>query len=124
MGNNKKGYNGYYKALDGTERWYKEGKLHRIDGPAVVISDKTKLRINLEYWYIEGICFDQEILGSLIDETLFLGKEKGKHNLYWLKFLTEDEGVQEFPIIPGMVRNNLFSRLFKLIKIKYNEEVG
>jgi len=33
---------------DGTERWYKDGLLHREDGPAVIFKDGT------EYWYKAG----------------------------------------------------------------------
>jgi len=32
----------------GTKRWYKEGKFHREDGPAVEYADGKK------YWYKEG----------------------------------------------------------------------
>jgi len=33
---------------DGTKEWYKEGKLHRVDGPAVEYNDGGKR------WYYEG----------------------------------------------------------------------
>ena len=33
---------------DGTQEWYKEGKLHRDDGPAIVYISGVK------YWYKEG----------------------------------------------------------------------
>ncbi len=33
---------------DGTQRWYKDGKLHREDGPAVIYSYGTK------EWYLNG----------------------------------------------------------------------
>ena len=29
----------------GAEEWFKNGKLHRIDGPAVILTDGT------EFWY-------------------------------------------------------------------------
>ena len=34
----------------GTKRWYKEGQLHREDGPAVECDNGNK------YWYKEGKC--------------------------------------------------------------------
>ena len=37
--------NGLVARPDGTQEWYKYGKLHRLDGPAVVHSDGTQ-----EYW--------------------------------------------------------------------------
>ena len=33
---------------EGTQRWYREGKLHREDGPAVIYRDGT------EFWYQDG----------------------------------------------------------------------
>lgn len=75
----------------GQKEWYKEGKLHRIDGPAVEWGLVTA------EWWIDG-----EQLVSTIDITgkLFLGKEKGKYGLEWLRFLT-DQGIEEVPIVPG-----------------------
>ena len=33
---------------NGTQKWYKEGNLHRDDGPAIIWSDGT------QRWYIDG----------------------------------------------------------------------
>ncbi len=33
---------------DGTQRWYKDGELHREDGPAVIYPDGTQI------WYINN----------------------------------------------------------------------
>lgn len=41
-------YTGIAIYPDGTKRWYKNGKRHREDGPAVVFVDGT------EYWYKNG----------------------------------------------------------------------
>lgn len=35
---------------DGTEHWYKNGKYHREDGPAVLYASGAKS------WYIDGVC--------------------------------------------------------------------
>ena len=40
--------------IDGTKKWYKNGKLHRLDGPAIEWSDGTKL------WYIKGTYYAKE----------------------------------------------------------------
>ena len=42
--------NPYYTGIssDGNKYWYLNGKLHRVDGPAVECSDGTK------YWYLNG----------------------------------------------------------------------
>ena len=77
---------------NGGKEWYKEGKLHRIDGPAVEYSNGEK------EWWVDGQEFFEKID---ITNKLSLKKEKGKYGLEWLRFLTE-EGVEEFPIIPGM----------------------
>ena len=76
---------------DGTKLWYKEGKWHRLDGPAIEYSHGEK-----EYW-INGETLQTEIF---IYGKIFLGKEKGKYGLEWLRFLAEDK-FEEYPIVPG-----------------------
>lgn len=44
----RKGNKSSIKWYNGTKFWYKDGKKHRIDGPAVEYSNGYK------YWYIEG----------------------------------------------------------------------
>lgn len=39
---------------DGEKHWYKEGKLHREDGPAVEYADGDKK------WYKEGMCHRED----------------------------------------------------------------
>ena len=80
---------------NGSKEWWFEDKIHRIDGPAVEYSDETK------GWWIDGIHYAERNLEYFCKNCIFLGKEKGKHGLVWLKFLDEDE-IEEFPIIPGM----------------------
>jgi hypothetical protein len=41
--------NGKIQRVDGTEEWYENGKLHRMNGPAVTYSDGTKI------WYQKGM---------------------------------------------------------------------
>jgi hypothetical protein len=86
-----KAFTGIKEYPNGDKYWFKEGKLHREDGPAIECADGTK------YWWIDGKQFFE-----VIDVTnkLFLGKEKGKYGLEWLKFLT-DKRIEEYPIIPG-----------------------
>jgi hypothetical protein len=40
--------NGKYTESDGSQRWYKDGNLHREDGPAIIYPDGTKR------WYKDG----------------------------------------------------------------------
>lgn len=82
--------------LNGTKLWYIEDKRHRLDGPAIEWSDGSK------EWWIEGTYYSAGVLSELTQFSIFLGKEKGKYDLDWLRFLTEEEGIQEFPIVPGM----------------------
>ena len=88
---------------------YKKGKLHRIDGPAVEDTDGTK------EWWVEGIKYSTSKLQSLIESSVYLGKSKDKYNIEWLKFLVED-GIEEFPHVPGIEQNSEFKILFDLIK--------
>jgi len=67
---------------NGIKEWYKEDKLHRIDGPAVEYINGRK------EWYIEDNLYSPENLSDLINSSFYLGKEKGRYNLEWLKFLT------------------------------------
>ena len=76
---------------NGTKLWYKEGKWHRLDGPAIEYSHGEK-----EYW-VNGESLQTSIF---IYGKIFLGKEKGKYDLEWLRFLDED-GIEEYPIVPG-----------------------
>jgi hypothetical protein len=81
--------------LDGYKEWWIEGQRHRTDGPAVEFPNGYK------EWWIEGKNYSKEMVITLTKTSIFLGKEKGKYNLEWLRFLT-DQGIQEFPIILGM----------------------
>ena len=115
--------------------WYKEGKLHREDGPAIEYKNGIKEwfqngirhRINgpaIEYpnariaWYIKGEEFCVTKLSSLTKNSIFLEKKQnGKYNLDWLLFLT-DQGFEEFPIIPGMESYVCFKIALSQIRIK------
>jgi hypothetical protein len=96
---------------DGTKFWYKDGRLHRENGPAVELLNGTN------YWYIEDNPYSLKVLSKLINSSFFLGKEKGRYSLEWFKFLTK-EGIKEFPIIPKMKKYKIFKEIFnKLNKI-------
>jgi hypothetical protein len=41
-------FTGIAEWWNGDKKWYKEGKLHRLDGPAIIYSS------GLKYWYKEG----------------------------------------------------------------------
>ena len=43
-----KKFNGEHINSNGTQRWYKDGELHREDGPSIIYTDGSKL------WYING----------------------------------------------------------------------
>ncbi|HNC55217.1 MAG TPA: hypothetical protein PLP33_07225 [Leptospiraceae bacterium] len=90
---------------DGSKEWWFEGQIHRTDGPAIEYRDGTNL------WYIEDCCYFPNDPKDLIENSIYLGKEKGNYNLYWLKFLT-DKGIKEFPIVPGMESYKHFACLF------------
>jgi len=108
---------GKYHRLDGPaveyssgrKYWYKEGEHHRIDGPAVEYPDGKK------EWWIENNLYMPEVLSYLINSSFYLEKEKGRYNLQWLRFLTE-EGIEEFPLIPGMKEYEDFKEFFEKLK--------
>jgi hypothetical protein len=94
--------------LNGQKEWFKEGNHHRINGPAIEYSDGSKS------WWVDSVCLEPFKLQFLIKTSIFLGKEKGKYDLNWLRFLTE-KGIEEFPIIPGMEQDNNFKPLFEKV---------
>jgi hypothetical protein len=85
--------------------WLKEGKWHRTDGAAVEWINGQR------EWYIENQCYSQYNLKLLIEKSIFLGKEKGKYGIDWLRCLTETE-IEEFPIVSGMEEIAEFVELF------------
>lgn len=98
--------------LNGSFFWYKEDKLHRIDGPAVERSDKSK------EWWIDGYPYEGHNLKRMIKTSVYLGKEKGKYDFEWLKFLT-DQGIEWFPVVSGMKEDVEFVGLFdQLIEVE------
>jgi hypothetical protein len=98
--------------LNGALFWHKEGELHRIDGPAVERSDKSK------EWWIDGYPYEGHNLKRMIKTSVYLGKEKGKYDFEWLKFLT-DQGIEWFPVVSGMKEDVEFVGLFdQLIEVE------
>jgi hypothetical protein len=103
-------FTGIAEYPEGEKEWYKEGNLHREDGSAFEIASRVT---NL--WYLENKLYLPGRLSELIESSLYLGKEKGKYDLEWLRFLTEKE-IEEFPIMSGMKENAEFKMLFKKLE--------
>jgi len=99
-------FTGIAEYPSGLKSWYKKGKKHREDGPAIEFSEGTN------FWYIEDKLYLPEKLSELIDSSFYLGKEKGQYSLEWLKFLTK-EGIKEFPIIFGIKECKEFKNIFE-----------
>jgi hypothetical protein len=79
-----KNFTGIAEYPDGRKEWYKEGKLHREDGPAVEYLDGTK------YWYKEGkLHRDDGPANEYSDGTKIWLKEGELHRL--------DGPAMEFP---------------------------
>lgn len=98
-----------FECCNGTRQWLIEGKFHRTDGPAIEYANGAKA------WYINGNYFGCRWLDLLVEKSIFIGTEKGKYGLEWLRFISET-GIEEFPIIPGMETCEDFIPVFK----KYN----
>jgi hypothetical protein len=97
--------------VDGENHWYKEGKLHREDGPAVEYPDGTK------EWWIDNIEYNKNYFNLLYRNSIYIRKEIGRYNLKWLKFLTEN-GFEEFPIIPGIESYFRFKQVLKKLLLE------
>lgn len=125
-------FTGIVERFDGTKIWYKEGKCHREDGPALLhpnrvyhwFKEGNHHRIDgpaIEYangsteWWIDDFCYyvDNGNDDFNISKFVFMGKEIGMYNLTWLKFFTE-EGIEEFPLIPGMKKVKNLVNLYNL----------
>lgn len=95
--------------------WFVNSIVHREDGPA-----KENLLFGpRSIFCLNGISYLSSDLNHLISDSIFLKKEKGNYNLEWLRFLT-DQGIQEFPIIPGMDLEEDFKLLFEKLSNKEN----
>jgi hypothetical protein len=53
--------NGLFVSTDGTQFWYKDGNIHREDGPAVIYPDGDK-----RWWFVsneyQAIMFDSKLV--------------------------------------------------------------
>lgn len=105
----------------GTKIWFQDGFPHRVDGPAF-----EKYNGNKEWWISNmELGFFAQLLFSDRKDMIYLGIEKGKYDLYWLKFLTANQGIQEFPYIKGMETEKLFVSLFEeFLTEKEMKEIG
>jgi hypothetical protein len=77
---------------DGTKVWYKNGWWHREDGPAKELPDGTKR------WYLENERYSQIVL----KDQIILDEYEGKYGIMWYKLLGEDK-IFEYPDIPGLI---------------------
>ena len=85
-------FTGIAEYPNGTKRWYKEGNLHREDGPAIEYSFGTK------EWWLEGkLYYDINLKDQFV-----LGYDKGKYGLMWYRLLGKDK-IIKCPDIPGLI---------------------
>ena len=80
---------------NGFKSWYKNGNAHREDGPAIENTSGVK------QWWLDNYQYTLTSFKFLIQTSIYLKKEKGRYNLEWLLFLT-DQDIKEFPFIPEM----------------------
>lgn len=105
-----KDFTGIAEYLNGDKYWYKKGKFGREDGPAIELFNGCK------QWWIDDKSYSLTQLESLIETSIYLGKkENGNYNLEWLLFLT-DQGIKEFPIIPGMIETELLKEYLDAVQ--------
>lgn len=103
-------YTGKVEYSDGSESWYKEGKLHRLDGLAV------EHKINRDgFWYIDGNrCFDKSDYCFYKKYGVFIDIEVREYGIEWIRFMTEEE-IEEFPIHPKMEGYEEMKKLISLL---------
>ena len=91
-------YTGIVEFLFGTKVWFKEGKIHREDGPAKELAGGHK-----EWWIDDIELFEQaQILFEECGEVIILEKEIDiETGGEQIKVFT-DQGIIEYPFIPGM----------------------
>jgi|JI10StandDraft_1071094.scaffolds.fasta_scaffold12366_2 hypothetical protein len=77
---------------NGTKEWYKEGKYHRLDGPAIEWSDGGKA------WYLE----DENYRQVNLKDYVILDSYRGRYGIMWYKLLGVDK-IIEYPNIPGLI---------------------
>jgi len=88
-------FTGVIEGILNDKSWFKNGKRHREDGPAI------EWKLGSKEWYIDGVKYEIYDLEHMLRYAVLLETKKGKYDLKWLRFFTE-EGIKEFPIIPGM----------------------
>jgi len=73
-------YTGHIKYVNGYQAWYKNGLIHRDDGPAVIWADGT------QFWYRYGECHREDgpaVVGTGSEPRWWLnGKHYSKDNYY------------------------------------------
>jgi hypothetical protein len=101
---------------DGTKRWFKDGKYHREDGPAVEYADGSKdwyKNGNLhredgpaveypggkKYWFLK----DKQYCQINLNDNIVLDHYKGEYTIMWYKLLDKDK-VFDYPDIPGLIK--------------------
>ena len=77
---------------DGEKRWYKEGNLHREDGPAIEYPSGAS------YFYLEEKQYSKINLNNFV----VLGYDKGKCGIMWYRLLDKNQ-LLDHPDIPGLI---------------------
>ena len=85
-------FTGIIEFANGTKEWYKEGKYHRLDGPAIEWSDGGKA------WYLE----DENYRQVNLKDYVILDSYRGRYGIMWYKLLGVDK-IIEYPNIPGLI---------------------
>lgn len=108
-----KNYTGIVEYLFGTKVWFKEGKIHREDGPAKEFAGGHK-----EWWIDDFELLEQaQILFEECGEVIILEKEiDAETGIEQIKVFT-DQGIIEYPIIPGMRNYPLYKEFFEKHRI-------
>ena len=87
-----KNFTGIVEFSSGTKCWFKDGKFHREDGPAIEYPN------GVSYFYFEDKGYNEINLKDYV----VLDHYQGKYGIMRYKLLAED-GIIEYPDIPGLI---------------------
>ena len=91
-------FTGIVEYPNGSKLWYRNGKYHRVDGPAVENADGTK-----QWWLNDKLVYELKPIGEyiLIEDGLPSEVEWLGQLVTQRKVLTE-KGIMYLPNLPGL----------------------
>ncbi len=91
-------YTGIIEYGHGIKEWFRNRRLHREDGPAVIQNDGYK------EWWLDGVCVARFYEGQVIktEKIIFSKEQHPKYPTVQVWKYIDKNGIQEQIIIPGI----------------------